>query len=147
MDRKQFIRKLGVGTGAIFFVTCIGACSSSDSDDPNPNPNPPPGPGKLDFTFDVTTDSNLQANGWTVRNGAIIAKSGTGYVAYDSSCPHQGNVLTFNASNNTFPCSQQGPDHGSVFDINGSRIRGPATSNLRKYNTTLTGNNLRVFAS
>lgn len=143
MDRKQFIKTLGLSTGAFVFVTCMGACSDSGSDD-DPTPTNP-GTNKVDFTFDVTTDSNLQNNGWTIRNRVIIAQSGSAYLAYQSACTHQGNPLTYNRGSNNFPCSQQGPDHGSVFDANGVRIAGPATGNLQKYSTQLTGNNLRVF--
>ena len=143
MDRKEFIRTIGLGTGAIVFATCLGACGS-DSEDDDPIPVNP-GTNKVDFTFDVTTDANLQNNGWTIRNRVIIARSGANYLAYQSSCPHQGNPLTFSSANTTFPCSQQGPDHGSVFDANGVRIAGPAADNLKKYSTQLSGNNLRVF--
>lgn len=143
MDRKQFIKTIGMGTGAIVFATCLGACSSSEkTDDPAPIN---PGTGKLDFTFDVTTDTNLKNNGWTIKSGVIIARSGTSYLAYQSDCTHQGNPLTYNTGNNTFPCSLQGPNHGSVFNSNGERITGPASSDLKKYNTQLNGNELRVF--
>ncbi|NDK56971.1 QcrA and Rieske domain-containing protein [Pontibacter fetidus] len=145
MDRKHFIKTIGIGTGAFLFLACTGGCSS-DSDTPAPNnPNNPPGNTKVDFTFDITTDSNLQNNGWTIRSGAIIAKSGNDFLAFQSTCTHQGNPLTYNAGDNTFPCSQQGPDHGSVFNASGVKITGPAIRSLKKYNTTLTGNNLRVF--
>ncbi len=142
MDRKDFIKTLSLGTGAFVFATCMGACTDVDSDDPIPNN---PGGTKVDFTFDVTTDTNLQNNGWTIKSGVIIAKSGSTYLAYQSDCTHQGNPLTFNTSDNTFPCSLQGPSHGSVFNSSGVKIAGPANRNLQKYNTQLAGNNLRVF--
>jgi len=145
MNRKQFIKNLGRGTGAFVFLTCMGACGSSDSEgDPAPIDN---GDDEIDFTFDVTTDNNLVNNGWTIKNGVIIAQSGSAYLAYQSDCTHQGNPLTYNKSSNTFPCSQQGPGHGSVFNANGQRIEGPATRSLKKYNTELNGNNLRIFES
>ena len=143
MDRKKFIKTLGTGTGALVFLSCMGSCSSSSDD---PTPNNPNNPGsKIDFTFDVTSDSNLTNSGWTIRNGVIIAKSGSNYLAFQADCTHQGSALTYNASSNTFPCSLQGPGHGSVFNANGERIAGPASGNLKKYSTQLNGNNLRVF--
>jgi cytochrome b6-f complex iron-sulfur subunit len=145
MNRKEFIKTMGLGAGAFVFVTCMGACSSSDSDDPTPNNPNNPGTGKVDFSFDVTSDTNLQTNGWTIRNGAIIAKSGTTYLAFQSQCTHQGNPLTYDASSNTFPCSQQTPEHGSVFDSSGNKIAGPAERSLKKYNTQINGNILRVY--
>jgi Rieske Fe-S protein len=49
--------------------------------------------------------------------------------------------VLFEANNNRFNC----PNHGSNFNKEGVAINGPATAALRKYNTTLTGNLLRVF--
>lgn len=143
MDRKDFLLSLGISAGSVLFTTCLGGCSKSSDDNTS---TPPPGGSQVDFTFDVTTDTNLVNNGWTIRNGAIIARNGTAYLAYESVCPHQGFNLTFNAANNTFPCSQTGPSHGSVFNNEGRRIAGPAARDLRKFNTQLNGNNLRVFA-
>ena len=140
MNRKEFIKTMGLGTGAVVFATCLGACSGSD--DPAPNK---PGGDNVDFSFDVTTDTNLNNNGWTIKDGVIIARSGSDYLAYQSTCTHEGNPLTYNASNNTFPCSLQTKEHGSIFDSNGNRIAGPAPSNLRKYKTQLAGNILRVY--
>jgi Rieske Fe-S protein len=147
MDRKEFLKLVSLGTGGIVASCCLGGCSKSDS---GPAQTPGPGGGgstKVDFTFDVTADTNISSRGWTIRTGVIIAKIGTGYAAYQSSCPHQGFDLSFTGSNNTFPCTGQGPTHGSIFDANGKRITGPAQSDLKKYNTTLSGNNLRVFES
>jgi Rieske Fe-S protein len=146
MDRKNFIKKMGAGAGAVFFLTCMGSCSGSGSDDdPAPSNNNPGSPTKVDFTFDVTTDASLKDNGWVIRNNIIIAKSGDNFLAFQSTCTHQGASLTFNKANNTFPCSLQGAGHGSVFNESGARVAGAASMNLKKYNTTLTGNNLRVF--
>jgi cytochrome b6-f complex iron-sulfur subunit len=142
MDRKEFLQSLGISAGSLMLTTCLGGCGKSDS---NGQPNPPAG-GTVDFNFDVTTDVNLTNRGWTVRSGAIIAKVNNSYVAYDASCPHQGNALTYNPANGNYPCSQTGADHGSVFNADGKRIAGPASRDMTKYNTTLTGNSLRVFS-
>jgi len=144
MERKEFISILGVGAGSIIISSCLGACGKSDSPSPSPGPTPGPG-GKVDFTLDVSTNSNLNTKGWTIQNSVIIAKNGSAYIALSGICTHQQNLLTYSPANNTFPCSQQDAAHGSVFNADGERIAGPATGNLKKYNTTLTGNTLRVF--
>lgn len=144
MERKEFLLSLGLGAGSLIVSCCLGGCSKSD-DDGNNN-NPPPGPGnKVDFTFDTTTDANLGARGWTTRSNVIIAKSGNDYLAFESNCPHQGSALTYDTASTTFPCSNSGAGHGSVFDATGKRVAGPAPRNLKKYQTQLNGNNLRVF--
>jgi cytochrome b6-f complex iron-sulfur subunit len=146
MERKEFISLLGLGAGSIIISSCLGACSKSDGTTPNPSPTPGTG-GKIDFTVDVSTNSQILSQGWTVQNGVIIAKSGAAYLAVAGVCTHQQSAITYNSTNNTFPCSQQDAAHGSVFDANGVKLRGPATANLKKYNTSLTGNILRVFES
>ena len=145
MQRKEFLLSLGMGAGSIIMSCCLGGCSKSGGDDgPQPGPGPNPG-GKVDFTFDTGADADLSAKGWTIRNNVIIARSGNEYLAFDSRCPHQGSALTYNGTANTFPCSNTAADHGSVFDATGKKLSGPAPSDLKKYQTQLTGKNLRVF--
>jgi nitrite reductase/ring-hydroxylating ferredoxin subunit len=146
MERKDFISLLSLGAGSIVIASCLGSCGKGDG--PNPSPGPGPGPGgKVDFTLDISTNTDINTKGWTIQNGVIIAKSGTAYIALSGRCTHQQNPMTYQASNNTFPCSLQDATHGSVFNADGVKLRGPAIGDLFKYNTTLTGNTLRVFES
>lgn len=144
MERKEFISILGLGAGSIIISSCLGACGKSDG--PTPAPTPGPG-GKVDFTVDVSSNADLNSKGWTIQNQVIIAKNGSAYIALAGTCTHQQNPMTYSSATNTFPCSQQDAAHGSVFNASGVKIAGPATANLKKYNTTLTGNTLRVFES
>lgn len=144
MERKEFLTLLGVGSGAVIISSCLGACGKGDTGSPGPNPQPGPG-GKVDFSFDVSTNDDITTKGWTIRNGVIVAKNGAAYIALSAACTHQGNPMTYDPANNNFPCSLQGATHGSLFDSEGVKQSGPATGNLKKYSTTLTGNNLRVF--
>ncbi|OLY92137.1 Rieske [2Fe-2S] domain-containing protein [Cnuella takakiae] len=143
MERKEFLASLGIGAGSLILSCCLGGCSKSSNDDGG---TPAPAPGnKVDFTFDTAADANLASRGWTVRNNVIIARSGTSYLAYEALCPHQGSGLTYDAANNSFPCSNTNAGHGSVFDNAGKKVAGPAARDLKKFQTALTGNNLRVF--
>ena len=145
MERKNFISLLGLGAGSIIVTSCLGGCGKSDSPTPSPTPG---GPGKkVDFTLDVSTNSDIISKNWTTQNGVIIAKNGANYIALSGLCTHQQSAMTYLANNNTFPCSLQGGGHGSVFNADGVKIAGPANGNLKKFNTTLTGNSLRVFES
>lgn len=143
MERKEFLTTLGMGAGSLILSCCLGGCSKSSSDD-GVTPTPTPG-NRVDFTFDTTSDANLASRGWTVRNNVIIARSGASYLAFEALCPHQGSGLTFDAAANQFPCSNTGAGHGSVFDNAGKRVAGPAARDLKKYQTSVTGNSLRVF--
>ena len=148
MERKEFLTALGLSAGSVVIASCLGACGKGGTGTPSPGPGPGPGPtpgNKIDFTFEATTNSDINSKGWTIMNGVIIAKSGSSYLAVSGACTHQGNPITYNATTNSFPCSFTDAAHGSVFDANGVKLQGPALSNLKKFSTTLTGTSLRVF--
>lgn len=145
MERKDFLTALGLSAGSLVISSCLGACGKSETGSPDPvTPTPTPG-GKLDFTLDVSSNADINSKGWTIMNSVIIAKNGSSYIALSSVCTHQGNPVTYNSGSNNFPCSLTDAAHGSVFDSTGAKVQGPATSALKKYSTTLTGNSLRVF--
>lgn len=147
MERKDFLAALGLGAGSLIVSSCLGACGKSDSATPSSGTPTSGGNTKVDFTINVSTNSDISAKGWTIQNNIIIAKNGSDYIALSGACTHQGASLTYNSNSNTFPCSLSGAPHGSVFDSNGNRTQGPASSELKKYNTTLSGTSLRVFES
>ncbi|MEO8794185.1 MAG: Rieske 2Fe-2S domain-containing protein [Daejeonella sp.] len=148
MKRKNFISLMGAGAGSIIISSCLGACGKSDTGLPSPNLTPNPTPvNKLDFSFDVSNDTNITNRGWTIMNGVIIAKNGADFIALEGACPHAGYAMTYQTGMNIFPCSLQDAAHGSAFDFNGVKLRGPAPRNLKKYNTSLNGNTLRVYES
>jgi len=146
MERKDFLAALGLGAGSLVITSCLGACGKSDSATPTTGtPTTPTTGTKVDFTVNVSTNTDISTKGWTIMNNIIIAKNGSNYIALSSACTHQGNPVTYNAGNNTFPCSLTDAAHGSVFDSNGTKTQGPATSGLKKYSTSLSGTSLRVF--
>lgn len=138
MDRIDFLKVLGTGTTLACFG-CLEACSSSSS-------SPDPAPTNLDFTLDISLAENsaLQSVGGSLaKNGVIIVRiSNTDFTALWRSCTHEGTAVNYQSSQQNFLC----PNHQSKFTLTGAVINGPATTPLRQYNTTLTGNNLRVFA-
>lgn len=145
MERKDFLAALGLGAGSLIVSSCLGACGKDDSAAPSTGTTPGGGSTKIDFTLNVSTNADILAKGWTIQNNIIIAKNGANFIALSGACTHQGASLTYNTADNTFPCSLTGASHGSVFDANGSRTQGPASSALKKYMTSLNGTNLRVY--
>lgn len=143
MERKEFINALGLSTATLILATCFGGCGKDSS--PTTPPTPPTPPAILDFVLDLTLseNANLGTNGGFVyKNGVIIARTTTGsYIAVAMACPHQGTAVVFDGPNNRFFCN----NHGSAFSSTGVVSNGPAATNLRRYNTTLTGTMLRVF--
>ena len=141
MDRKEFIYKFGVGTAALTVCNCMIGCSGEDD---VTGPEPPP--ANVDFTLDLNDPANsvLNNNGGSVYRDRIIVGrvNATTFIALSQTCTHQGTTVLFELSNNRIHC----PNHGSNYNLEGNVINGPATQALRKYNTTLTGNLLRIFS-
>lgn len=138
MDRKEFLKKsvimaVGVAGAAAFLEACKKKNNQPSSSAPN-----------VDFTIDISTSqyNALQKNGgYVYDNNVIIARDNSGnFIALYDVCPHAGCTVQFDGSSK-FPC----PCHGSLFDNSGNVINGPATTGLKKYNTSLSGNMLHVY--
>lgn len=138
MDRKEFLITLGKGAAVAGLVFCAG-CSLNNSDIPN-------APANIDNTYDFSKSQYGTLNsvgGSYVDNGIIIGRiSSTEFVAVSAACTHQGTTINFQLNNKRFYCNS----HGSAFDFNGNVIQGPASRALNKYNTSFSGNTLRVYS-
>ncbi len=136
MDRKAFLVTLGKGAAVAGIAYCVG-CSS--------NANDITAPTNVDMTLDLSQSANVSLNtvgGSIVNNGIIIGRTGTStFVAVSSACTHEGTTIQFQLNNNRFYCN----NHGSTFSLDGKVTAGPASRALTKYNTTFSGNSLRIF--
>ena len=141
MERNEFLRLLGTAGIAVCAGCSLESCSSSS--DPSPS-----GLTGVDFTLDLTATANaalLADGGFIYKSGIIVVclnASTQLYTAVSQACTHQGTTIGFDVSKGNFLC----PNHGSRFSTSGVVVNGPATASLKKYNTTLTGTNLRVFS-
>lgn len=142
MERNEFLRLLGTAGIAVCAGCSLESCSSSS------DPSPSTGPTGIDFTLDLTASANaalLTDGGFVYKSGVIVvclSASLQVYTAVSQACTHQGTTIGFDVTNGNFLC----PNHGSRFSTAGAVVNGPATASLKKYNTSLTGTNLRVFA-
>lgn len=138
MNRREFLELTGITAGALAIITCIEACSKTSTT------ASPQGPSNIDFTLDLTQASNaaLKNNGGMVYNqGVLVAKTKSGaYIAVASACTHEGQTVQYRLSSDDIYCAA----HGSVFSDTGSVQQGPASTALKQYTTTLSGNSLRV---
>lgn len=144
MNRSEFIKNLGLSSGALMAVYCMGtltSCSSS-KDDPTPTPTPGTGTGKVNFTLDLAgADKALATPGaFLIKDNIIIANAKSGYVALSKACTHQGTAVAYEAANDRMHC----PNHGSNFTTAGAVINGPAAAPLKAYKTELMGTSLRI---
>ena len=146
MTRAEFIRSLGLSSGALMAVYCLGGLTACTKEEPDPAK---PADDKLDLSLDLNSNdySKLKTNGeFVVLTGQpiIVARKGDGsFVAVSKNCTHQGQQLTFQAANDRFNCAL----HGSNFSTTGAVVNGPATSPLKQYKTELNsaGTSLRVY--
>jgi cytochrome b6-f complex iron-sulfur subunit len=151
MERKDFIEQVGLSGAAILIFGCMQSCSKSDG--PSTNTNNGAGSGgnntsTVDFSIDISKspyDALKNIGGFyvdTVTNIIIVKTTASEIIAVSAICTHQQSSITYQANNNRLYCAA----HGSVFTTNGAVTTGPATTALKKYQTSLTGTILRVFA-
>lgn len=138
VERRKFFTLLGAGAAVVVAGQTLASCSKNVA-------SPYGAPQNVDFTLDLTnsTYTGLKSIGGSAYNSGIIIAhtSADTMVAVSDVCTHQGCTVQFNGSNG-FIC----PCHGSTFASNGTVTRGPASAPLAKYNTTLSGNSLRVYS-
>jgi cytochrome b6-f complex iron-sulfur subunit len=140
MNRKEFFAKVGFGAAAVLLPGCIaGLTTSCSKDEGGAN-----APTNVDFTLDTSTGALATNVGFLVSNGVVVARTNEGqFLAVSASCPHKGTNVNYVKESNSFHC----PNHGQNFSSTGAVTTGGQTStNLKQYNTTLTGTSLRVFS-
>ena len=143
MNRKEFFQKLGLSTGAIMAVYCMGGVTGCSSSDDSVTPDT----GDVDFTLDLSTSANESLNqvgGFVVTNQVVVARvTDSTFAAVTQVCSHQGQrQVTYDASNEEFHCTA----HGARYDTQGDGLNANGSRGLTTYQTTLDGNMLRVFS-
>lgn len=146
MTRKEFFARVGFGAATVLLPACIAglatSCSSDDSNTGGSGSSTPTPTATSNFTVDISTGPLATNGGFQVTKGIIIARTTTGtFLAVSSSCTHEGVTLGYDKSGNVFVC----PRHNSQFTSTGTVISGPAPSNLKQYQTTLSGTTLTVI--
>ena len=77
------------------------------------------------------------SNTFTSLGLIVIRASNSSVRALSRNCTHAGFSVNFDGANNNLPCSQQGGSHGSIFNLDGSVQKGPATRALTSYNASI----------
>jgi cytochrome b6-f complex iron-sulfur subunit len=140
MDRKDFLSQVGVGAAAFLAPICLGGIAGCGKSSKNSTPS---APSNVDFTLDVSSGALASNGGYLVSQGILVARTNSGtFLAVSAACTHEGTSVTYNAANNNFVC----PNHGAKFSSSGMVTLGPATTNLKSYNTSLTNSTLRIYS-
>jgi cytochrome b6-f complex iron-sulfur subunit len=134
MDRKEFLKNLGLGVAGICVLNSIPACRNRDA------------LPIIDFTIDLsdpTYDALNNLGGQYVfsQYNVLVAKGVTGYIAVSSLCTHQNCTLNYQPAQDELVC----PCHGSRFNTQGGVTMGPATGALMVYATQQFGTQLRIY--
>jgi cytochrome b6-f complex iron-sulfur subunit len=135
MQRRQF---LGALTGPVVAActVCMAACSKSAGGSN----------GAVNANFTVDLASNLTAVGSSlIQNGVIMVRLApanvpVSFTAVQVACTHEGTFINYNPGGNNFVC----PNHGSTFTAGGAVTLGPASSSLKQYNISISGNVMTV---
>lgn len=146
IDRKEFMKQVGISFGAIMLMNCLQAC---DSGGEVPDPNPGGSSGKVDFTLDLNnaayaTLKNLGGNVVVKPQNIIVVRTTSNtFIAVSAICTHEAATINYRSSTNDFQC----PNHQSEFKADGTVQKGPATAALKKYSVSadLTNNTVRIF--
>ena len=142
MNRKEFIHKLIINGSLIVIPGMV--VQSCEKDDPTDNSSMPTS-ADIEIDLDDPVNSALAVDG-----GSIVVSSGkirvinlgsNNFVALSTRCTHNGCTVGYNQANQNLPC----PCHGSLFDIDGSVINGPASSPLKSYPLTVGTNKIIII--
>ena len=91
-----------------------------------------------------TTTSFAQDTSTYVPAGRMYMVNANNYLfALSQKCPHLGCHVPFCESSGRFEC----PCHGSIYDLAGEYIAGPAPRGMDRYKVTLEGENVIVDTS
>lgn len=141
MDRKEFLTAIGMGAASVAVFNCIGCSKSSTGGSPST-----PAPTNVDFTIDLSSSANtaLNANGgYIYANGIIVAHTTSGnYLAVSQTCRHESTNVIYRPSQNQFYCQR----HGAIYSDTGVSAGIETNLPLTKYNTQITGTNLRIYS-
>ena len=142
MERKEFLSLIGLGSASALAAVCLGSCSKSAVGEANV----PTAPANVNISLDLTQSANLAlgtAGGYVYSGGIIIARTTAGnYIAVSQTCTHQGAAVRYEGTDQRFYCAS----HGATFSNTGAVTGGPASAALQQYNTSLSGNILRVYS-
>jgi cytochrome b6-f complex iron-sulfur subunit len=136
MERKEFLKNLALGGAVLGTLPLLQCCSAGASSAPT-----------VDYKIDISTApyTSLQTAGGSYADaakGLIIARDNAGnFKAVSIACTHEGVSVGYNAGSDTFVC----PRHGARFNNTGTVTQGPASSDLKKYTTVLTGTSLHIY--
>jgi cytochrome b6-f complex iron-sulfur subunit len=150
VSRKAFLIQLAVGGISLGASTAVASflesCSLPTGLQGSSLPTISGTVNGIKVTVDISSGSPLVQSGFAFvqySGGSLLAAHGSGsvYYAMTTICTHQGCVINqYDSGSKEFVCQC----HGSTFSITGAVTNGPASSALRQYQTSISGNQLII---
>jgi len=146
MNRREFLRWVGVGGVASSLPIAIAACTAEDKKSESAAM-----PKRSDGFQPVGTVAELGQNGQILKKnfarGPVLVISQPGapktVAAVNPTCPHKGCAVDWTPSQKSFVC----PCHGAKFGTDGKVLKGPAKKPLPTYEAKIEGNSVLVKVS
>ena len=144
MNRREVVQKFLLGgTVLVLAPSILQSCTKDSAMNPGTNTGgTPPAGSTINLDLSLAENSALTAKGSSkIVQNILLINTGTSIVALSSICTHQGCTIGYNPSRGDIEC----PCHGSVYSTSGNVLVGPATSPLRSYSVTESGNILTIM--
>ncbi len=150
MERREFLKWVGIGIFASNLPVLIAACSSNNTDISITETTQTPDPISVqtqDGFIPIGTIQELEKDSFILDkkyNVIIIRDQENGTImALNPKCPHQGCTVKWKRDQNNLEC----PCHGSKFGTNGQLLQGPANESLPIYTLKQEGDSLLIKMS
>ncbi|UZN03810.1 ubiquinol-cytochrome c reductase iron-sulfur subunit [Cellulomonas sp. S1-8] len=126
LDRRQVLKRAGAVTAGVAAAGVLSACSSGggSTDAATPRASTGGGSGALAKVADVPEGGALLVKDADGKELLLTQASAGTIVALSAICTHQGCTVLADGGELVCPC------HGSVFDLSGANVSGPAPTPL-----------------
>ena len=126
LDRRQMLARAGLVTMGVAAAGVLAACGGGGSDTPEDAPaqDAPAAGEPLAQVADIPVGGALSATGADGKPIILLQPEAGTVTAVSAVCTHQGCTVAPDGDQLKCPC------HGSVFDLTGGNVSGPAPSPL-----------------
>ena len=125
LDRRQVLQRVGLVTAGVAAAGVLAACGGGGStNDSTPRQSTGGGPRALAKVADVPEGGALSVKDADGNELLLTQASAGTIVALSAICTHQGCTVLADGGELVCPC------HGSVFDLSGANLSGPARQPL-----------------
>jgi len=140
MNRRDSIQKFLLGgTVLLLAPSALKSCSK----DPELDPGGYTPPAGTKINIDLSQPENAVLNiigGSKIVQTILVVNTGASYISLSSICTHEGCAVGYDSASSSILC----PCHGSKFTTTGSIVNGPASTPLKSYPVSKSGNILTI---